>query len=142
MRKRASSVFLIRPAAAGSSNQPDPSPPAGSAVLAPPQPGTRSTRNGRRSDRMLPISPRFKRAEDEAIENADITSQISFLAATCDDICGRFLRGVSEYEIARVLGGRVHNVARIDVERVVREGFRAERSRRIELERAARKAAA
>jgi len=91
---------------------------------------------------MLPISPRFKRAEYEAIENADITTQIGFLAATCDDICGRFLRGVSEYEIARVLGGRVHNVARIDVERVVREGFRAERSRRIELERAARKAAA
>lgn len=138
MRKRVSSVISIR-AAAPEPNVPPDQPPA-SAALVPPLPVAASRR--RRTDRVVRMVPHGNRSEAEAIENADISTQIRFLAATCDDICSRFVRGVSESEIARTLGGRSYNVARVDVEDVIRRGYREERAARIMAERQLRVKAA
>ena len=76
------------------------------------------------------------RASSELTDRIDHGAQ--FLTATRDDIIARFLRGVAEIEITRVMGGKRYNVCRLDIESVIRAGFQSERAARIELERLAR----
>lgn len=138
-RKPPASVIPIRPAAG--SIPPDSPPPARSAPAAPPV-ARQGTARERRSNRMLPPIGGGNRAAMEAIEKSEISLQIRFLAQTQESIRHRFLRGVSEYEITRSLGGRSANVCRVDVEAVIRAGYRDERAARLEAERLLRTKAA
>lgn len=140
-RKPIASVVPIRSGQSGPHIDNTPPTGGGSAHALPPI--SRGSARERRADRIMriPVVDRNRVAE-EMVENIDNISQIRFLQATRDDICARFLRGVSEYEITRVLGGRARNVARIDVEAVIRDAYRADRARLLDLERAIRMAAA
>lgn len=128
-KKSSASIIPIRISESGSTD-PSPTPPANSAIVVPP-----NTRQGtvreRRSNRMLPISSNCNRVAAQLDESVAIQDGIPFLSQTREDICLRFLRGVDERRIAESLSTRHYSVARVDVERVIRVGYRAERQRAI-----------
>lgn len=137
MKKQAASVIPIRPEAV---TPPDP-PPARGAMLPPPI-GQQHTARERRSSRMLQVVARGNKAESELVDSVAIDSGIPFLEQTQSDICLRFLAGTDERRIAESLSTRHYSVARVDVERVIRAGYRAERSARLAAERQLRLRAA
>jgi hypothetical protein len=86
-----------------------------------------------------PCNPKRMQAPEKIEANSQIRR---FLDTTRRDLFQSFLRGTSEYELTRRMGGRSHRVCRIDVESALRETAREERTARIAAERKLRRLAA
>lgn len=91
---------------------------------------------------MLPVSADRNRVAAQLDDSIALNDGVPFLSQTRDEIVFRFLRGMEERRIAEALSGRHYTVARVDIERVIRSAFAAERARRVGLERLARGVAA